>query len=492
MLKYFKTIPFSDYIHFTLLLLFSFFAFFHHLDVDALFSWDESVYASNAVEMSLNGDWLVKYRQGKPEMWGTNPPLVCWLQTICIHVFGINELAVRLPSALAALGIILLIVRLAKTENLSWTFVWIASLILCTSTGYNGFHVTRTGDLDSVLIFFITGSVIYFFKFLKYVEKRDKYILVLGCFILLGYLSKGIVEFIVLPAFVIIAFLNGQFRSIIRYKRLYIVMISVLAIIVSYYLLREWKNPGYIRQFLNNEILQRFGVVNEGHSGPFYFYFQNLMNKGFFYYWLFSLSCIAIFIAFFKFLPNQLLAMTVLISALFFLLIISISETKLVWYSAPVIPLIAIFTGLIISSGLEKINAGKSLSNWQTLVLLLPFIYPVTSMLENNQEHQTLSETYLIKDKMEEFCSKAKYKDQTITLLTTEFSAVYNFYKIKFFQEYKRNFELQDINYSIDIVPGKYYLYTHYPVYVKLESEFNYEVLETGSYIRLVKILSRK
>src|ERR1700751_1170400 len=78
------------------------FAFFYHLGTLPLYPWDESRLADNALEMTRNGNWLVTYYEGAPDLWSPKPPLMIWLMALSIEAFGPVEWAVRLPSAIAA------------------------------------------------------------------------------------------------------------------------------------------------------------------------------------------------------------------------------------------------------------------------------------------------------------------------------------------------------------------------------------------------------
>jgi 4-amino-4-deoxy-L-arabinose transferase-like glycosyltransferase len=62
---------------------------------------DEGFYASVAREMWQSGDWLTPTLGGEP--WFEKPPLLYWCMTLCMHIFGPNEFALRLPSVLAYL-----------------------------------------------------------------------------------------------------------------------------------------------------------------------------------------------------------------------------------------------------------------------------------------------------------------------------------------------------------------------------------------------------
>ncbi|GIV11356.1 MAG: hypothetical protein KatS3mg020_0847 [Fimbriimonadales bacterium] len=59
---------------------------------------DEGFYASVAWEMRQSGDWRTPTLGGEP--WFEKPPLLYWLMTLSMRVFGENEFALRLPSVL--------------------------------------------------------------------------------------------------------------------------------------------------------------------------------------------------------------------------------------------------------------------------------------------------------------------------------------------------------------------------------------------------------
>jgi 4-amino-4-deoxy-L-arabinose transferase-like glycosyltransferase len=77
------------------------FLIFQNLAAPAIRQWDEAIYADNALDMYMTGDPIVMRRNGEVTFYNTKPPLVIWLQTLSLHAFGINEFAIRFPSALA-------------------------------------------------------------------------------------------------------------------------------------------------------------------------------------------------------------------------------------------------------------------------------------------------------------------------------------------------------------------------------------------------------
>ena len=80
---------------------------FYHLNELPIIQWDESRLAVNAAEMYHSGNFLSTTYEYKPDYYNTKPPLMIWLQVLSASVFGMNELAIRFPSAVAGLFCIL-------------------------------------------------------------------------------------------------------------------------------------------------------------------------------------------------------------------------------------------------------------------------------------------------------------------------------------------------------------------------------------------------
>src|SRR5262245_45321098 len=71
----------------------------------ALIGPDEPRYAEVAREMLASGDYISTRLCGC--LWFEKPALLYWLSALCYRIFGVGEFAARLPSAVAALAIVL-------------------------------------------------------------------------------------------------------------------------------------------------------------------------------------------------------------------------------------------------------------------------------------------------------------------------------------------------------------------------------------------------
>jgi 4-amino-4-deoxy-L-arabinose transferase-like glycosyltransferase len=142
---------------------------------------DEGFYASVAWAMRQSGDWRTPTFLGEP--WFEKPPLLYWLMVGSMRVFGENEFALRLPSALMyALTIVLLAWwgnrRLGQGAG-SWAALLFAlaplSLILA-----------RLAITDMALAFFLTVAVIALWE-----TRGLGWSLIGGVALGLAFLTKG-------------------------------------------------------------------------------------------------------------------------------------------------------------------------------------------------------------------------------------------------------------------------------------------------------------
>ncbi|OJV55797.1 MAG: hypothetical protein BGO31_17030 [Bacteroidetes bacterium 43-16] len=351
------------------------------LDILPIRLWDESRLAINAYEMARSNNWLVTTYEGAPEMWNTKPPLLIWFQALFIKVFGFGALALRLPVAIAVgLTLYYLFSFLAKGAK-SYALGFITVLILVTCTGYMTEHVSRTGDYDGLLILFTTLSCLSFFSFTE--NGRYRYLYYCFIFLALGVLTKSVAGLLFLPALLLYAIFRKQFIFLLRSRHLYLGLLLFIIPVALYYLVREQYNPGYIKAVLENEFGGRYLATLDHHNSPFSFYYILIYEQHFRYWLPIALAGIPAGI-FHKHLFIRRLTLFSLICIVCFSLVISFSQTKLLWYDAPIYPFLAILAAIPIYTLYEFIAARLSDGpKWRKLFavagLSLLFIIPYFS-----------------------------------------------------------------------------------------------------------------
>ena len=184
-----KNAKYQDLSIYVLLLICLYFVFFQHLDSYQILNWDESLFAVNACEMIHNHDYIGLFYKNLPDLFNTKPPCQVWLQVLFIQLVGYNELAIRLPSAIASSCSALLLFHFIKNRG-SLIFALCVCFVFITSYGVATFHTGRTGDPDSLLAFFILCYLISFYKWLF--ENKKTSLFYFFIFLSLSFLTKSI------------------------------------------------------------------------------------------------------------------------------------------------------------------------------------------------------------------------------------------------------------------------------------------------------------
>ena len=93
-----------------------------------LFDVDEGAFSGATSEMLVNGNYVSTFIYGAPRF--DKPILIYWLQGLSVTLFGHNEWAFRLPSAVAATLWVWVIYAFAK-PRLNETKALVVAALLC-------------------------------------------------------------------------------------------------------------------------------------------------------------------------------------------------------------------------------------------------------------------------------------------------------------------------------------------------------------------------
>src|SRR5580700_1733968 len=99
-------------LRFLLLTLASVILFLGAIRLGDLAGYDDAMYSVEAKGIALTGDWLTPKVRGGPAL--EHPPLFVWTQAAFLAALGISDPVAKLPSALCALGTVLLTYWLAR------------------------------------------------------------------------------------------------------------------------------------------------------------------------------------------------------------------------------------------------------------------------------------------------------------------------------------------------------------------------------------------
>ncbi|MEZ4739169.1 MAG: glycosyltransferase family 39 protein [Flavobacteriales bacterium] len=321
------------------------FPLFMHLDVLPIRIWDESRQAWNAFEMWQNGNYLVTYFQGAPDMWSTKPPLLIWCQALLFGLIGPGELALRLPSAVAALLTGWFLLRtVARNLGASWMGL-IACAVLYTNQGYINMHVARSGDYDAMLVLFMSLSAWALYRWT--VDGRPRQVLFFFILLTLGVLTKSVQALLFLPGLFLFLLFEKKVITLFRLRQTYFGLLLFVLVVGGFYALRESANPGYLEAVWMNELGGRYGDALEGHHGPWNYYVSMLIEHHFVpWWWLVPCGIVLGFAHRNPEMRRWTLLLVCVGSA--YLFIMSSAGTKLEWYEAPLFPILSALAAIAI------------------------------------------------------------------------------------------------------------------------------------------------
>jgi 4-amino-4-deoxy-L-arabinose transferase-like glycosyltransferase len=315
--------------------------------------WDESRLAVNAIEMFLSGPGLVTTYEFQPDLINTKPPLLIWLMVGSMKMFSPSEWALRLPSALAAVGTLAVIMIFAWRLTRSILAVLMTCVLLVASQGFFGLHVAATGDYDSLLTFLTTSYLCILFFVLHRRQPSATRLLIAGTLVAAAVLTKGIAG--VIPGLGVVFYLVG----VRRWTRPFLspwymaCAVIVLAVAATFYITREIAQAGYLSAVVENELTGRYVNALEDNSGPVWFYVRLILRQTFSAGSLLLLLPIGLIAAKDRVRLGILFGCCI-VSGL--LVVFSFSATKLPWYAAPAYPFLALALALSVWALVERIG----------------------------------------------------------------------------------------------------------------------------------------
>ena len=339
-----------------LLLLLAAFPLYYELGRNPVQLWDESRVAVNAAGIAHDGHWLVPTYEGAPEHWNTKPPLLLWLQAMCIRALGYSTWALRLPTLVATLGTLWLLFRFSA-KVLGRPLVGLLSgMVLVTCAGYVRLHVARTGDYDALLTFWQVLVWTAFFQYLETGTRRHLVWFAIG--ITAATLTKGPAGLLGGPGLVAFALARRKLWWLLRQPGVYAAAGAWLVVVGGYYWARESVDPGYWAAVQNNDLGGRFLTALDNHSQPWDFYLLNL-QRALFSPWLWALGP-ALLVACLQPAGVGRRAAGLLIAfTVGWLVVISSAQSKLDWYDAPIYPALSLLVGMGLSIFYQELLAPR-------------------------------------------------------------------------------------------------------------------------------------
>ncbi|HZI53370.1 MAG TPA: glycosyltransferase family 39 protein [Chitinophagaceae bacterium] len=226
-----------------------------------LFDWDEINFAEISREMMVTGDYLRVQVDYKP--FFEKPPFFFWLQSLSMHVFGINEFAARLPNALCGIIVLVFLYKtgthwINRRFGILWPLAYLGSIL---PTLYH-----KSGIIDPWFNLFIFASIVSWMEGNR-VLRNTKWFVISGCLCGLAVLTKGPVALLLIGlTIVLMAVFSGK-KQFIQIKSILLFIPGCIGIGGLWFGI-EWlaHGPTFISAFFKYQV-ELLSESVAGHKG---------------------------------------------------------------------------------------------------------------------------------------------------------------------------------------------------------------------------------
>ncbi|MDR2781579.1 MAG: glycosyltransferase family 39 protein [Holosporaceae bacterium] len=324
---------------------------------------DEGRYVEIPREMVVSGDFVTPRLDGLK--YFEKPPLFYWMQAAAIKAFGINETSMRLWVVIfAVLGC--LGVFFVGSRCYSAAVGLTSSAILATNILY--YAHSRLIILDLVTTVLISSALWCFF--LAFVRKNSencsqKTIILMYVFAALACLTKGLIG-AVLPGMIAFTWIACTKNWLKIKEIIYIPGILIFfAIFLPWHIVMAIRHDDFLHFYFVVEHFLRYTSTIHNRYQPCWF-FVPILLVGLLPWTGFSLVAIAE-----SFKKSKNTEYAFFLSWIFVVLgFFSLSSSKLIPYILPILPPIALITGITLVESLNSANKNFKISAWCNVAFL--------------------------------------------------------------------------------------------------------------------------
>jgi 4-amino-4-deoxy-L-arabinose transferase-like glycosyltransferase len=244
------------------------FLFFYGAGQFGLVGADEPRYAQVAREMfdrrSHIDGWITPTLGGNP--WLEKPPLYYWQAMLAYSLFGVSDVAARIPSAFDATLLVIVVYLFFRRFRPGVEVD--AALITASCAGIIGY--ARAASMDMALAATFGVGMLGWWAW-RESEKRIGLALFYAC-MGLGMLAKGpVAPFLAAAIIVVFAVATRELRLVLRTLWLPGILLFC-AIALPWYFAVQLRNPQFFREFILQHNLARFSSDLYHHRQPFWYY----------------------------------------------------------------------------------------------------------------------------------------------------------------------------------------------------------------------------
>lgn len=458
-----------------LTLLFSFIMFFR-IDWLSLANWDEAWYGGIARGIAQTGNFMKMDWNGK--IYYHHPPLGFILMALSVKMFGITEFAVRFISATLGLGSIVLLYFIGTKLFKSRLVGFVSSLILGTSVWY--LIRTRSGDLDSIFVFFYLLTIYFSLKVKDNFNWFIATMIAFACLIMSKTLAGA-------SAGVLILFLNitDVFKSKRNFLKAIVGVLLFFAIVTPWYYVQLTT----FEHFYEEHFIA-VGMRNKSFSSMFHIetflpmFYLHMGIRKWYYIWIASVGLVIITLRFIKKEFFLILLWNLIVLYPF----LTTNETH-IWHLIPVyLPMSLIIAGGVFW-GKElfiKITKLKKL-DWLANIFYILFFLFIAGLQVKNFYKEVYPTSHFLPDDVDISQKASKY---TVPIYLDD-----NFTPVAVYYSGRRIYSLIDLpDPNKKAVPfytnqtGDFVLITRNNILRELDTAgLKYKILDSNSFLSIIK-----
>ena len=334
---------------------------------------DEATYAMVARELHERGEWMRLTLFGND--WVDKPPLHLWSMVISANIFGWNEGALRLPSALFGLAAGLFTALIAYEFTRKKETAFVAALILALFPLF--LAAARNIRMDVPVAAAMLGALYFFVRG----QERPRYLLGVGICLGIGFLFKSVVALLIIPVLILYTLICRRWNGF-AHRELWLGLALGATIAAPwFFLVQHAYGAGFFSEFFGRQVGRV--AVNTLQSGITNGYVLWVFFKyGTPWSILVVLALIGYGLLSFKKREREetkkqwrfatfALCSSVLVSLPFFL-----STTKLITYFIPTYPFVALFIAAVYSSAAERGEVARIAARVAIALCIVVAIFP--------------------------------------------------------------------------------------------------------------------
>lgn len=326
---------------------------------------DEAVYGQVAKEMAAGAGWLTPHYNGG--MWFDKPPLFYWLSGVSAKLLEPTEAASRLPSAILAVALVLLVYKLISHDFGKRAGIFGA---VAMATCFQQIVLARASVTDMTFVLCLTSALYAYRRWLDACGKsRLAWMTLCGAMTGLAMLAKGpVAPALLFATFFIHLLWTRRLRNLLSLDAALGIVAALIVGLPWFAAMYVLHRDAFVQGFLvANNVVRFLKPEHPEQTGKWYFFLLNIP------------TLLVFFFPWSAFLPQgiartwrandgaRLASVWFAVVFVFF----SISKTQLVTYIFPLYPAAALFVGSLWNS--DEPGAKRSVRRglWTALVFSL-------------------------------------------------------------------------------------------------------------------------